>query len=483
MPVKARPRLFAPFGLFVPLLRPAPLPESADKSARASPGTVRSALRYSVAEGALAEAFTACTSNAMLTAWALALDCKPLLFGVLWALPYLAQVVQFPAAWLSSRLGGRKTAIAAIAIARQLQLPLAVLPLLAVSLGAKQAVFTAVTALAALLGVVGNNGWTTWMGELVPSRLRGRYFGRRTAVCTLAGTIAALGAGVWIDAARRHGLEREGLCCMAALACGIGALTSLLMRRQCEAPAAEPQPAPCWSTLLEPWRDGAVRSALWFNLAWNAAVGLAASFFLLHMAENLGMGFLAISIYCAAVAVVRMLTSTAWGAAIDRVGCKPVILCCTVGIAAIPALWTFAGPHHLWPVALDVLLGGALWAGFNQATFQLPLRISPRRNRAFHLAAFSTAGGLAFALASAVGGAFAQALPAHFLLRGHVWTGFEVLFILSTVARLGAVALAVRLVEPGAQRVRNLWPAAGAPLQLAAQGAGIGESAPARIEK
>lgn len=474
-------RTLAPLGLFVPGLRPSPAAAGLPAvRARAASDATRRSLRYSVAEGMVAEAFTACTSNAMLTAWALALDCGALLIGLLWSLPYLAQLVQFPAAWLTSRLGGRKTAIAAVGLSRQLPLPLVVVPFLAVPLAVKQALFVAITALAALLGVVGNNGWTTWMGELVPSRLSGRYFGRRTALCTLAGTLGALGAGLLIDASRKRGLEREGLAAMSLVACVLGAATTALMRQQRDAPHPAPQPLPTWSTLLEPWRDPAVRRALTFNLAWNAAVGLAASFFQIHMAQNLGMGFLIISAYVAATAVVRMLVSPMWGVALDRVGSRPVLVACTLVISTIPAIWIFASAHSWWPVGVDILLGGAVWAGFNQAIFQLPLRVTPRRNRAFHLAAFSTAGGLAFALSSTLAGAFAQALPAHFTLRGHPLCNYQVLFALSSAARFAAGLLALRLVEPGARAVVELWRPA---LAHFTQGAVVAESTPARMVK
>ena len=234
---------------------------------------------------------------------------------------------------------------------------------------------------------------------------------------------------------------------LAGLAALVGAGTTALMRCQCEPPGAVRDPFPRWSALREPWRDGRIRRALGFNLAWNGAVGLAASFFQVHMAQNLGLGLLAISTWCAATAVARMLASPLFGAAIDRVGCRKVLLFCGVGVAIDPALWLFANPHTLWPLALDAALGGALWAGLNQATFQLPLRIAPRRNRAFHLAAFSTAGGLAFALCSALGGALAQALPEAIAVGGHALCSYEVLFLVSAMARLLALSCAARLRE------------------------------------
>jgi MFS family permease len=495
---RLRQTLFAPLGLFVPLLRDAPSPATAGPAhtSRDETGCTRQTLSVSVAEGMVAEAFTSCTSSAMLTAWAIALDCKPMLFGLLWALPYLAQGVQFPAAWLTSRFGARRVAITAVALSRQLQLPLIVLPFVLCSRSAQQGLFVAITGVAALLGVIGNNGWTTWMGDVVPAPLRGRYFGRRTALCTLAGTLGALGAGLLIDRARRHGLEHEGLALMALVACVLGAITTALMRRQSAPRDATPDPLPRWSTLLEPLRVGAVRRALGFNLVWNGAVGISASFFQVHMAQNLGLTFLFISGHCAATAAVRMLTSPAWGVAIDRVGARPVILACATGIALLPALWIFASPTVLWPLAVDFIVGGALWGGFNQAIFQLPLRVTPRRHRAFHLAAFSTAGGLAFALFSTAGGLIAQGLPPVLHVHGHVWVNFEVLFLVSTLLRLGSLALAARLSEPGAGATGDLFQLAARsrpmrPLARAArafrvrrdQGMAAPESTPSRMEK
>ena len=40
-----------------------------------------------------------------------------------------------------------------------------------------------------------------------------------------------------------------------------------------------------------------------------------------------------------AVAVVRVATAPLWGHAVDRLGARPVLVLCSFGIAAVPALW------------------------------------------------------------------------------------------------------------------------------------------------
>ena len=163
---------------------------------------VRRTLGISVAEGVVAELVGACASGGAITAWALYLGLTPVLVGVLGALPFAAQIVQIPSAWLTRSRGGRRTALWTIGVSRQLPLALALLPWLSFPEPVQRAVLLAVAAASSILSVAGNNAWTSWMGELVPDRLRGRYFGRRTAFCALGSTLGALGAGLALDHAR-----------------------------------------------------------------------------------------------------------------------------------------------------------------------------------------------------------------------------------------------------------------------------------------
>ena len=104
----------------------------------------------------------------------------------------------------------------------------------------------------------------------------------------------------------------------------------------------------------------------------------------------------------------------------------------------------------------DVVIAGSLWSGHSLASFALPLAVAPREGRPFYLAAFSTAGGLAYTVASALGGGLAGLLPTEFTLGGHAWFNLHVLFLLSAGARVGAALLALRILEPRATPVDSL---------------------------
>lgn len=419
--------------------------------------TLRQSLGSATAEGMVAELVAATSSGAVLTGWALYLGCTPFLIGVLGALPFLGQAIQFPAVWLTSRFGKRRVAILAVAASRQALLPMIALPFLPLEDGGKQAVLLATAAISAVLAVIGNNAWVEWMGDLVPSSVHGRYFGRRTALCAVAGTFAALFAGLVLD---RSGLDRgTAFSVLAAVACLAGAVSTVLMRRQHDpSPEVASAPRPDLSAALAPLRDPGARRFLTYLVCWNIALGMASSFYAVHMLENLGLGFAVVALYNAAVAASRMFGATVWGRVIDRVGARPVLLACSFLLVLLPAGWILTVPGRAWWLAVDALLAGFLWAGHSLAAFALPLAVSPRQGRRFYLATFSASAGLAFALACTAAGALAEAIPTRFTMFGQTFFDLHVLFAISSVLRIAASLVGLRILQPGTRPIDAVVP-------------------------
>ena len=396
-------------------------------------------------EGALAEVVGACTSGGVLTAWALFLDLPPFLIGVLGALPFTAQLVQLPAAWCTRRFGGRRAALWTIGISRQSILPLALLPFLPTSAASKQAVFLGCAFTSAALSVAGNNAWTSWMGDLVPEAVRGRYFGRRSALCAFAALCASLAAGLVLDAGRNRGDAGTALCALTVAASVTGAITTWLLFRQHEPSHTVPPRAAPLREALEPLHDGRARSLLAFQLAWSAAGGIAAAFYPLHMIGNLRMGFVRMAIYTAAVAAFRMLAGPIWGRVLDRGGARQVVVASAFALVLSPLLWIFAAEGRLWPLAIDAAVCGAANAGLALATFSLPLALSRPATRSFYVGAVAAVGGLAAGIGSAAGGAIVKLLPDAWSLLGQPLVASQALFLVGAGARFCAAALALRI--------------------------------------
>jgi Major Facilitator Superfamily len=431
---------------------PAPGPAPAAPGRLAAPGRpLRRSLNAAVAEGAFAEVFGACATGAVITGWALYLGASAALIGLLGALPLGAQVASLPAAWFTSSRSRKAVALWAVGISRMTFLPLLALPTLDATPATKLHLFLAIVAISTVASVIGNTAWAAWMGDLVPERLRGRFFGRRTIFLSIAGTLTSIGAAILLDRLAPLGWTGAALSGLTAAACLAGVASVSLMLRQHEPHAAAEPNVPAWQALRLALRDRRARPFLGYLLAWNAAVGISASFFAYHMLTNLKTGFLVVAAHGVGVAVVRILSARFWGHAVDRIGAGPVLIFCSFGIAAVPLTWFFVTPERLWPIAVDAGFAAFLWAGHGIAAFDLTIGLAPRASRPIYLAAFATAGGLGFGAASIAAGQLAALIPLHFELLGEVWTNLHVLFLLSAIGRLASAGLSLRLHDPGAR--------------------------------
>jgi len=449
IPAVPRPGESIPGG--APALAAAPLPPRDTRSGSTGRAGLRASFRASYAEGAAAELVGAFTGGTVLTAWALHLGATPFVIGLLGALPLAAQVCHLPSAFLTQLLGPKPVAMAAVGASRLVWLPLVAMPFVALPARTELSLFLALVAASAVLGVLGNNAWLAWMGDLVPDRIRGRFFSRRTIWITVAGSLASLGAGVALDAVTPLGLEPAMLSGLAAVACLAGALSVWLLWRQAGPDPEHERQRLELGALARAALDRRTRPWLRYLLCWNAAVALSASFFSYHMLANLGLGFALVALHGVAVATVRIATAPLWGRAVDRLGARPVLVLCSSGIAAVPALWLCVTPEFLWPLAVEAALAGALWAAHGIASMDLTLTSAPASRRPYYVAVFGAASGLGFGIASLLAGLVAAGLPARLDAFGMSWTPIHVLFLASAVARALAALTALHIEERDAR--------------------------------
>lgn len=415
------------------------LPPPPPVETQPSPSKLRASLAACSGEGLAAEVVAACFGTPVVTAWALELGASPLLLGVLWGLPHFGQVLQLPASWVTTHFGRKRVAVWAHALARQVTLPIAVLPFIDVAIETKRAYLVTLFALSSLLSVIGHNAWLAWMGDLVPGRVRGAYFGRRTAMCTAVGTLASLAIASALDAGRAHALLGPVLAAVLTSRSIAGVVTIVLMSKQHD-PRAEQVP-PRLGDIALPLADRGYRKLLAYRAAWGVATGLTASLSAVLTLRALGLGFLGVATYAAIVALLRVMTTPVWGRTLDRIGGRPVLLLCSFGAAMSSLSWIGATSGAVWLIGIDALTCGLLLGGQELAIFTLPLASAPRARRPLFAAASVMVGGVAFGLASIAGGALEGSLSVRTLL------------LLSTAWRVAATFVASRLEQPVARKV------------------------------
>jgi MFS family permease len=412
-------------------------------------------MRLSLLEGSLTQTFLNWTSGSVLIGYMLHVGASPAEIALVGSVPLLAQVASPAAAYLAAMLGRRKALTVALAlVSRLLWVLAAALPALPVP-PELRAVFIVGVVLVASIFLAGNGTlWAAWMGDVVPERQRGRYFGFRTGLTGVVGMLASLAAGQWLDRVAAP-LSFQVVLLVAVVTALVGVWIYTL---QYDPPTVSER-LRLRQVLSVPLRVPGFRRFLAFASFWTFVVFLAAPFVFPYFLDELGLTFTQVAIWATIASTTTLFTSVLWGRLADRVGNKAVLAVGTflAGIA-LPTNWILAGVTgnvgFIWASALFDALA---WGAIGPAIFNLALVSAPQANRVVYIAMYSFATGIA----GFVGGVLAAPLLIGFrTLEGTVAgvdvSAYYMLFALSGLLRSFAWVLLRRVPETNAWRTREL---------------------------
>lgn len=408
--------------------------------------------------------FGALTGGTFATLLALALGASPMVVGLLAALPSLGALAPLVAAPWLHRMPVRRTALVGLGLGRVAWLvPLALLA--APPEWPRPWLFLASATLAAFASAAGGVGWLAWVSDLVPVRLRGRYFGRRGVATGVAAVVAGAAAGPLLDgrvAAYLPGGERGGFAVLLLVAIGFGvAGVAGLARVEGPAPAAPPE-APCLRGAIREIARGNLGRYVAFTFVWHLTLNVGGPFIPVFLVEDLGYSPTAVALLATVTTAATLATAQAWGRVADAGGNLRVMRLTGLAAATLPAWWIAIGQAPFVGLAAAAhVASGIAWGGFNLAAGNLSLALAPAGMRALALAVLGAATGLGAAAGPVIGGLLLDLLGRHPELSLGLGA-YGAVFALSTVGRTAAFALLYTVEEPGRHRAggrpgRSVW--------------------------
>lgn len=398
-------------------------------------------------------------------------------FGVLGTLVYAGTLFQLPASYLLERFGQRKRFFLVAGAASRLLWSVAAAipwmlpgrpdlwwPLMLAMVGLSWA-FAQATAPA----------WMNWMGDLIPRRVRGRYFALRNNVGNAIGLVATLGVGYALDLTEQAGDAHLMLRVTSAILAIAGLLGTLDIL--CFIGVDDPEqprggkPVDIRQLFLDPLRDRNFRRYLAFNFVFLFGVGYIGQYVWLFLRDVALLGNWKSNMLLVAVPLVlRLMVYGTWGRLVDRLGKKPVILISGFITVFGTIGWLWVDAQRFWVGYIVVCLVTMAWPGFEIANFNLILDLAGTRREAGKTGRASAATGSAYvavnSLVAAVGGVlsglfgafvakslegWSMAIPA----LGIVLTYHGVLFLASTALRAAAMCIALTLREEHAMNTRE----------------------------
>ncbi|MEI6807865.1 MAG: MFS transporter, partial [bacterium] len=409
-------------------------------------------------------------------------------FGLLAALPFAASVIQVPVSYLVERFGHHKAVfVIGGMLHRATWVLIALIPMMLPhdlwAVGLLTLVF-----LSAALGSVPVPVWYTWMGELVPASIRGRYFSRRTQIGQVVGLAVTLAVGFLLDLAVKMGpmavLETAMILMAVAGLMGMCDFLFFLPVR----PPSKPQPdtrVAVKDMLFQPLADRNFRYFLGFTATMTFGTVFLGQFLWLYVFDVLkATNTRANSLLVLIPLIVTMISVSIWGRLMDRFGRKPVLIICGLMVVLGSIAWIFVTPTLMWPGYIMVVVATFAWPGIELANFNILLgmceSLRGRKYRMGYIVVFNMVGAIAGCSSGIFGGAIAEWLKDwHGTLLGFQLTYHGVLFIVSGGLRLAALAWLIGLVDERAYGARetlrymanelfsNLQQAAAVPFRLA----------------
>lgn len=406
-----------------------------------TPSPTRRALSIFAVEAVFSNAYAILVTGSYLTGFALLLGMGDFELGLLVAIPMVANWMALAGAWLAERFGTRKRLVVGAAIvARMLWAPLMLLPFLPMGTMPRIVAFLVIYAVSSLCSGLSTTVLQSWMADLVPVSLRGRFFGRRNLLINLASILAMLAGGLALDFAKAHGYEQLGYLALFALALVCGSAGTRALNRQVEAAPPRRARRGFVHETMRPLRDLMFRRLVVAFGVLHFGLGISAPFFTAYMLKELHVSYAQVGLFSMTSMAVGMLFHPVWGAAIDRAGVKSAMifnLCC---VAVIPLLYLPSITYGIASVWLGWVMVGVCWSGFNIGATNLSFALSPAEGRDYYLAMLNIVQGATFFVGSVLSGWVAEQIEhLRFVFATMEIVHYHVLFTASSVLRFASV--------------------------------------------
>lgn len=440
---------------------------------------IRTSLRASTIDGAFAAVYTITTTGILLSNFLVELHASPVAIGMLTSIPMLVNLIQPVGAYLSERITSRFHYSLWTNGPGRLVWLILVLGIVAFSWGLVNSHQLVILTLGILLVAnlcagLGAASWLSWMAQIVPRKLRGRYFGLRNSVASLTNLICVPLAGLTISKWYGGAIQGYGVVvfigivsAIASLGCqyfqldinpqqqnalpdgisenkalSIEAVDSDLPNTENTETTSDLALSGDSSTGKSILKDfNFLMFLLYFGL-WMFAVNLSAPFFNYYLLDTLDIDVSYVTIYGSLRAGATLVMLILWGKLADKIGNRPILIFVGIVLALTPLLWLLVGNSQLdiwlWLPLLHILLG-VTWAAIDLCNNNIQLGIAPVKNQAIYFALVAAVAGVSGALGTTIGG---------FVAQFSIYGGLLGLFAISVIFRLASLIPLAFVREP-----------------------------------
>lgn len=416
-------------------------------------------------------------TGATMTQFAKALETPEWAFGILAALPFVGTLAQLPASWFLERFGRRRLLFLwGASISRFAWTLVALVPWVLPDTAMRHwwwPTMMVILTMSWLLGQAAAPAWMSWMSDLIPRRLRGRYFGFRNFISQPLAIAFSLGVGWSLDMAMSVSTTRPGIMlqvtsAVLAIAGLLGTLDILCFRGVPDNANTDEKSkralAGQWLGMLAtPLRDRNFRVFLAYNFTLILSLGFLGQYVWLFVLDEAKLSNWTANLCLIVIpGILRAIAFPFWGKLMDQLGKKPVIMMSGALILFGPVGWFFVNEEYLLFGYALTLLSPLVFPGLEMANFNVLLDMSGTKGGRQGGTAYVAVNSIAIAIGgtlSGIIGAVVAGQIADFRFEmpslGIIVTYHGVLILISIALRGAALVWASQLHEPKATGTRD----------------------------
>lgn len=281
--------------------------------------------------------------------------------------------------------------------------------------------------------------WTTWVGTLVPARIRVNYFARRSRLIQIAMFLAFLAAGYGLEFGKRGGREMLTYVALFGAAGLARAVSMCLIASQSEARmGAQSERSVSWPGFMRELRHRPELRFLLFAVASQLTAQVAFPFVTPYFLQGRRLEYDDFVLALSAIFIAKIVSLAPLGTLANRFGAHRVLVGGVAAMVPVPLLLLpDAGIAYYFMIQL---LHGAAWAAFDLGVLLLMFERIPETERTSMLTKYYVLIYIAQLSGSSIGGALLRTTPDND-------PDFSVVFIVSTVLRVLMLAATAWLVK------------------------------------
>jgi len=387
---------------------------------------IKKSLKYSIADATFYSIMVG-FGESFLSTFAIFLKASNIQLGLLGSLPQtLGSLFQLLSNRLIKFFDSRKRFVCIGALLQGLMyLPIA----LVFYFGAlKLSYLIAFACLYWIFGMIIGPAWNSWMGDLVPEKERGAYFGRRNMIAGFASFVALLIGGYILQHFSADAkTEYAGFAIILGIALISRVVSFIYLTRKYEPKyriAEEAQFSFVDFVKQARFRNYG-RFVIYLSLM-NFAVYLAAPFFAAYMLYDLKLDYMTFTIINAAAIITKHLSMPVWGRMSDQFGRKKILSLTGFLVPFIPLLWLFS--ENVVYLILIQFYAGFIWAGFEIASFSFVFDTTTPEKRATCVAYYNVLNGIALFIGAIAGSIIVK-------YNSVFWSKYLLVFLISFILR------------------------------------------------